>query len=160
MNRLIYILSLFFFLLVISCSDSSQKKSSGPKSKRELYRSALTPQDSSLSRKLVITFMDFVQKGKYADAVMMLNKLDEKEPYSAPELLDNDEIEEIMKILKQFPILSYSIVSITYDSAVNNPIRCMVLVNVPKSAEPIRITWVFNPINYEGEWKLCFPKND
>lgn len=159
MNRLIYILSLFFLLLVVSCSDSSQKKSSAPKSKRELYRSALTPQDSTLSRKLVITFMDFVQKGKYADAVMMLHKLDEKEPYSTPILLDNDEIEQTMSLLKKFPVQSYVIESIIYDSAVNNPTRCKVLVKTGNSDVPVHFTWIFNPINYLGEWKLCFPMN-
>ena len=159
MNRYTFILSLIILLLAVSCTDTPKKNISGPKSKRELYRGALTTQDSLLSRKIVATFMDFVQKGKYADAVMMLHKLDEKEPYSTPILLDNDEIEQTMSLLKKFPVQSYVIESIIYDSAVNNPTRCKVLVKTGNSDVPVHFTWIFNPINYLGEWKLCFPMN-
>lgn len=109
-----------------------------------------------MSRKLVVTFMDLVQEGKHADAVMMLHKLDKANPYSTPELLDNQEIESVMKMLKQFQVQSYTIQSITYDSAVNNPTNCSVWVLTPANKEPLRTTWVLNPINYLGEWKLCF----
>jgi len=159
MNKVLYFIITFILFIFVSCEDAPKNSKPRTMTKRELYRSALTQQDSILSKKIVATFMGFVQDGKYADAVMMLHKLDEKEPYSTPVLLDNDEIEQTMNLLKKFPVQSYVIESIIYDSAVNNPTRCRVLVKTDNGDTPVNFTWIFNPINYLGEWKLCFPMN-
>ena len=156
MNKLLYFIVVFILFFLVSCSESSKNSKPITKTKRELYRSALTRQDSILSRKVVATFLTYVQNEKYADAVMMLHKLNSDDPYATPELLDNNEIEKTMMMLKQFKIQSYAIASIVYESAVNNPTRCTVFVKNGDD-NPIRTTIELNPINYLGEWKLCFP---
>lgn len=156
MNKVTYFIGVLMLFFVVSCSDSAKKNDAGSMTKRELYRAALTQQDSLTAQKTVTDFMEFVQNEKYADAVMMLHKLDEKEPYSAPELLDNEEIAKVTEMLKQFPVESYQIQSMEFESAVNNTILCRVNTSVSDSKPSLTVTWAFNPINYLGEWKLCF----
>ena len=86
MKKFSYFIVLFILLFFVSCGESPKTGKPRTMTKRELYRSALTSQDSILSRKVVATFLTHVQNEKYADAVMMLHKLNADNPYKTPEL--------------------------------------------------------------------------
>lgn len=124
--------------------------------KEVLYRQALTTEDSLSVKMLVVSFMDAVKQGKYADAVSNLYVLNAENPYKKPELLDNIKLEETIEMMKKINPKSYEIKSMEFVTAVNNPIKCKILTVLPANNSEVELTWVLNPVNYMGKWLLCF----
>jgi hypothetical protein len=120
------------------------------------YRKGLTPSDSASAKALVVSFMELVQKEKHADAVATLYALNAKDPYLAPELLDNEAMEDVLDMMKKVKVQSYRIKSMEFVSAVNNPTKCEITAELSGNKVPVKLTWVLNPINYMGRWLLCF----
>lgn len=121
-----------------------------------VYRNGLTLNDSIAAKALVVNFMDAVQSGRYADAIANLYSLNKENPYKKPELLDNTELQNTMDMMQKFIVKSYRIQSVEFISAVNNPAKCEIDVQLAASTATIKLTWVLNPVNYMGKWLLCF----
>jgi hypothetical protein len=88
--------------------------------------------------------------------VATLYALNAKDPYLAPELLDNEAMEDVLAMMKKVKVQSYRIKSMEFVSAVNNPTKCEITAELSGNKVPVKLTWVLNPINYMGRWLLCF----
>lgn len=157
MYRKLYVLFTIISLFFTSCLHSVKTEPTSTSVDKEvLYREALTAEDSLSAKVLVMSFMDAVQQGKYADAVSNLYLLNPENPYKKPELLNNDEMEDIIEMMKKINLKSYEIKSIEFVTAVNNPVKCEIRSVLPGFNEEVQLVWVLNPINYMGKWLLCF----
>lgn len=156
MKKIIFFLTVSLLLFfIVSCNSRKQEKETY-KDKTELYRSALTKGDSVMIIQTVRNFMDNLVMGNTADALIALYKLDSKKPYKEPYLLNNEELEEVAGVFRNVKVYSYKIDSISYVSAVNNYVKCSVQINKPsETVNPVYVNWIFNPVNYLGEWRLC-----
>lgn len=157
MNKYLSLLFIIAVVVFTSCGYSSKKSEVNLATDLELvYRNGLTHNDSVAARALVENFMNAVQTGKYADAIANLYALNKENPYKKPELLDNAELQNMMDMMQKFNVQSYRIQSMEFVSAVNNPAKCAIDVQMAGSNETIKLIWVLNPINYMGKWLLCF----
>lgn len=116
----------------------------------------LAKQDTLQVMSLVAEFMNALKDKRYADAVVMLHKIDPKSPYSEPELLDNEEIEKTMAELKLFPIRKYEILEYKFRIAYDNEVKCSVEIE-PTSLEQesMKLNFRLTPVRYFGNWMLC-----
>lgn len=103
--------------------------------------------------------MAAVKEKRYADAAAMLHETKADDPFAQPELLDNDQLQDALQRLKIFPIYDFSISGYTFKEALDNEVRCEVVLFPKTEADDTRpntATWYFKPVRYLGEWKLCF----
>ena len=157
MNRFFSLLLITVMVILTSCEHSFKKNEVNVATDLEaVYRNGLTHTDSIAARALVENFMNAVQNGKYADAIANLYALNKENPYKKPELLDNAELQNMMDMMQKFNVQFYRIQSMEFVSAVNNPAKCAIDVQMAGGNETIKLTWVLNPINYMGKWLLCF----
>lgn len=94
-----------------------------------------------------------------ADAAIMLHETKADDPFAQPELLDNTQLKSVLHRLKAFPIYDYSITDYIFKEALDNEVRCKVILfpkNDEKDTRPNTTTWYFKPVRFLGEWKLCF----
>lgn len=113
----------------------------------------MTPEDTVMVTNLVTKFMDALKDKRYADAVVMLYKINPQSPYAEPELLGNDEIEQVMTDLKRFPIREYQIKDYKFNICYDNLVRCTI-----DTESTSQLTFALNPVRYLGEWRLCLKK--
>jgi hypothetical protein len=157
MYRKLYVLFVVVSLFFTACMHSTKSESTNTAVDKEvLYRQALTAEDSLSAKVLVISFMDAVKQGNYADAATKLYVLNAENPYKKPELLDNEGLEETIELMKKINLKSYEIKSMEFVTAVNNPAKCEILTILPENNKEVKLTWVLNPVNYMGKWLLCF----
>ena len=153
--RIIYILFVVTFFFLLSCSQKQQTKAGAPNVKM-----ALASHDTLQVTNLVIQFMDALQDKRYADAVVMLHKVDPESPYSEPELLDNDELEKTIYHLKRFPIRSYKIKEIDFKIAYDNEVKCIIETEpFVVGQQSMSLNFSLKPVRYLGHWSLCLYEN-
>jgi hypothetical protein len=117
---------------------------------------ALTSQDTLQVANLVVQFMDALKEQRYADAVVMLHKVDIESPYSEPELLDNNEIEKTMDRLKLFPIRSYQIKEFNFKISYDNEVKCVIEIeSTSVDSKSLMLNFSLKPVRYLGHWSLC-----
>lgn len=116
----------------------------------------LTKHDTLQVMSLVTDFMNALKDKRYADAVVMLHKVDPASPYSKPELLDNEEVEKTMAELKHFPIRNYEIKEYMFRIAYDNDVKCIVEIEPASSGEKSQtLKFGLKPVRYFGNWFLC-----
>lgn len=140
-----------FLMLCIALSVLSscrnEKKESGtnvPETDNSMY---LTRADTVAATQLVETYMSHVLKKEYADAAGMLYNVKKG---SELRLLSNEELQKVMTSLRCIPVSGYRIEHLMFKEALNNEIKCSVQMSEDRVTK-----WVFKPIRYLGEWKLC-----
>lgn len=116
------------------------------------HKMHLTSEDTILVTSIVNQFMDLYTEGKYTDAAAMLYS--QKIQKSEPQLLDNDELQSTISMLKNNPIKSYTLNSITFNNAENNEVKCKIVTK-----NDISMNFTFKPIRYLGGWRLCLKQN-
>ena len=148
------ILIVFSLLCLMSCEQKLKQQI--PLAENEMV---LTKQDTLQVMSLVSEFMNALKDKRYADAVVMLHKINPKSPYSKPELLDNEEIEKTMTELKRFPIRNYEIQEYKFRIAHDNEVKCSVEIE-PSSLEQesMKLNFRITPVRYFGNWMLCLKK--
>lgn len=105
---------------------------------------------------LVNDFMYALKEKRYADAVVMLYKVDPASPYSEPQLLDNEEIDKTMEELKNFPIRNFEIKEYTFKIAYDNEVKCIVEIDRASTSEKTQtLNFRLKPVRYLGNWFLC-----
>ena len=97
-----------------------------------------------------------VTNKQYEQAVSMLYKLDPEDAWNEPLQLSNEEMSNVVCMLKQIPVLSYRINNIKFKTALMNEVKCTIVMReadgtVPEAANK----WYFKPVNYLGGWRLC-----
>ena len=145
------ILIVFSFLCLMSCEQKPKQQT--PLADDEM---ALSKQDTLQVMNLVTDFMNALKDKRYADAVVMLHKVNPTSPYSQPELLDNKEIEKTMAELKHFPIRNYEIKEYTFKIAYDNEVKCVIETEPASSDEKSQtLKFRLKPVRYFGNWSLC-----
>lgn len=153
--RIIYILFVVTTFFLASCSQKQKSKEGVPNVKM-----ALASHDTLQVTNLVIQFMDALQNKRYADAVVMLHKVDAESPYSEPELLDNNELEKTIDHLKRFPIRAYHIKEINFKIAYDNEVKCIIETEPSVvGQQSMNLNFSLKPVRYLGHWSLCLYEN-
>ena len=107
----------------------------------------LTTKDTTAVKTLVTMFMDLTKRNSLDSAVALLRTpIPEQEPQS----LDINKYQEVVKTLRQFPVIDYEIEHVIFKKAEDNEVKCRVRI-----ANGTYTNWYFKPVRYIGRWSLC-----
>lgn len=158
MKPAVYIVALFFlFLICISCQSTSKHQDS-PEPIEDPYKNfadGLVKEDTVAVTELVTKFMQLAQQEQYAEAAAMLYKLSPEDQWDEPQLLDNNEMNQVKTMLKQISFTQFYISNLKFESALKNEVKCSITLKETGSTAPIQTNICFNPVNYLGGWRLC-----
>ena len=145
------ILIVFSLVCLMSCEQKHNQQQT------VVHKGMLLQQRDTLQVTTLVTdFMNALKDKRYADAVVMLYKVDPTSPYSEPQLLDNEEIDKIMAELKHFPIRNYEIKDYTFKIAYDNEVKCIVETEpASTSGNSQKLNYRLKPVRYLGSWFLC-----
>lgn len=154
-TRLSLVIALIVVLAVgIFGSCNSKKEQQGPQPTE--FEMGLTNQDSIAVRGLLDQFFSFVKAKDYAGATQMLYRTSLDDPKAEPQPLDNDEIRQVMQMLKSVPMEGYRIEYMKFNEANNNEVLCYVIIKKGNGKDMPDITtkMFFKPMSYLGQWSL------
>lgn len=158
MKHLIFVFVLAALFNLLSCQSVDKKQAVVDLSEEQFndFVSGLVREDTLAVENLVDKFMTCVQNKQYGQAVSMLYKLDPEDAWNEPLQLSNEEMSNVVCMLKQIPVLSYRINNIKFKTALMNEVKCTIVMReadgtVPEAANK----WYFKPVNYLGGWRLC-----
>ena len=158
MKHLIFVFVLAALFNLLSCQSVDKKQAVVDLSEEQFndFVSGLVREDTLAVENLVDKFMTCVQNKRYEQAVSMLYKLDPEDAWNEPLQLSNEEMSNVVCMLKQIPVLSYRINNIKFKTALMNEVKCTIVMReadgtVPEAANK----WYFKPVNYLGGWRLC-----
>lgn len=156
--KLIAMKSIYYsliFALALSIATSCGSKQSDQQNSDSETQIGLPPmhvdgEDSLAIRNLVDKFMSLAIAGDYTGAFDMVYTNDPNDSNVEPTPLEGADFDAAVANLKTFPITSYEIKNIIFDSDANNEVRCSVVIN-----NDFNTGWYFKPVRYCGEWYLC-----
>lgn len=158
MKHLIFVFVLAALFNLLSCQSVDKKQAVVDLSEEQFndFVSGLVREDTLAVENLVDKFMTCVQNKQYEQVVSMLYKLDPEDAWNEPLQLSNEEMSNVVCMLKQIPVLSYRINNIKFKTALMNEVKCTIVMReadgtVPEAANK----WYFKPVNYLGGWRLC-----
>ena len=138
MKHLIFVFVLATLFNLLSCQSVDKKQAVVDLSEEQFndFVSGLVREDTLAVENLVDKFMTCVQNKQYQ--------------------LSNEEMSNVVCMLKQIPVLSYRINNIKFKTALMNEVKCTIVMReadgtVPEAANK----WYFKPVNYLGGWRLC-----
>ena len=96
-------------------------------------------------------------RGLYGDT-----KKPDEIPSKEPQPLSNNEIEQVVNMLKAVPMVDYKIEYIKFNDSYNNEVLCYVVIKKSDSKDMPDITtkMFFKPMNYLGQWCLGFMNSE
>lgn len=111
MKHLIFVFVLAALFNLLSCQSVDKKQAVVDLSEEQFndFVSGLVREDTLAVENLVDKFMTCVQNKQYEQAVSMLYKLDPEDAWNEPLQLSNEEMSNVVCMLKQIPVLSYRI---------------------------------------------------
>lgn len=141
-------------LVAISCGRKGSKEQT---STLTAYEQAVSKDDSVEVKRLVDTFFSYAKDGNLGEAAAMLYRVNPDDPYSDPELLDNEEMKTVRNLLGTLSLYGHKIDYIKFHDAHENEVKCTIYLTDPAEREPA-LTSVFylKPIDHLGQWYLCF----
>lgn len=172
-TRLSLLLAVLVMLLTVSViSCNSKKEQKGPQPTE--FELSITNQDSIAVRGLIDQFFSFVKAKDYAAATQMLYRIPPAGGPSGdtrksddvnskePQPLGNNEIEQVVNMLKAVPMVDYKIEYIKFNESYNNEVLCYVVIKKSDSKDMPDITtkMFFKPMNYLGQWCLGLMNSD
>ncbi|MBO5698784.1 MAG: hypothetical protein J6R79_02110 [Bacteroidaceae bacterium] len=145
---LIPVLSVLSFA---ACNDA--KKNGG--SYIPEFTETMTAKDTADICKLVETYFTFVINGEYEEAVGMLYRPSSENIEYQPELLNNEQIDQMLVSLKAIPVVGYNIEYIKINQSYDNEVMVNVVMIKGQNGMPdVTSKLYFKPINYLGTWFL------
>lgn len=157
MKKLSYLLILCITVLFASCSSCSHKDQANvdPLDIPTEFEENLTEVDTSQVKELIDTYMNRIQKGEYYKAAEMVYRQEEKHSQLVPRLLNNDEIERLVKVYKLFPVEDYKIDYMRFREAGLNEVCVSVIMQKGVNGKPDATSKMFfNPIHFHNAWRL------
>ena len=143
-------------LLVTACRKTVDKQSG-----QTLFESTLTAGDSAQVLQLAETFFSFLQAEDYTNAAVMLYKVDLNDVHAEPQVLDNEELQEVTNALSLFPCYGYRVDYIKFRERFLNEMRCTAYISNPQDGTaPATVAFCFKPVEYLGGWVLCMMNAD
>lgn len=105
-------------------------------------------------------FFTFVKEKNFSEAAGMLYRNDQTENHN-PELLNNEEMADVRKMLESVPMVDYRIEYIKFDEDFKNEVLCHVIMKKAEGDMPEMSTKMFfKPVNYMGNWLLCLTNTE
>ena len=151
--------SVFFLALVVlmsisSCSSCSRKEApQGPPA--TAFEQGMTAKDTAAVKAIVDKFFTYAKEKNFSEAAGMLYRNDADEQHQ-PEQLNNEEMAEVICMLKSVPMEDYRIEYIKFNEDYANEVLCQVIIKKAEGDMPEMATKMFfKPINYMGNWLLC-----
>ena len=145
-------------ILIVSCGQGGKKEErDDPSTVKQTM--ALSKKDTIKVLELTNQFMTAVKEQRYADAAIMLHETKADDPFAQPELLDNTQLKSVLHRLKAFPIYDYSITDYIFKEALDNEVRCKVILfpkNDEKDTRPNTTTWYFKPVRFRRGVEALF----
>ena len=121
------------------------------------FEKSMTAEDTATVIKLVNTFFEYAESGKYADAAGMLYAANDSDNYAEPELLDNEQMEVVRRTLRSLPIKSHKIDYIKFNRTFSNEVKVTAIIEEAHDGMPeIKTVYYFKPFDYLGGWRLCY----
>lgn len=143
------------FIAIIIAMFTGCKSEKKQDNKTE-FETSMTVRDTLAVKELVDQFFDLVEQGQLADAAGMVYKTDPHEPYKAPVLLDNEDLQQVMGLLKSIPISSHRIDYIKFNESYANEVKCTAIIEPATDGNPeISTVFYFKPVDVMGNWLLC-----
>ena len=157
----LFLLLILAFFMVSTVSLTSCKKEK-PKTEFTEFEQGLTNQDSIAVRNLVDQFFTLTKNGDYAGAAGMLYRTELHNKKSEPQLLNNEEIQEVEKLLKSVPMIDYKIEYIKFNQSYKNEVLCDVIIKKAdgKGMPEIKTKMFFKPMRYLGQWCLALMNSE
>ncbi len=150
-NKIFISFSLLFLLVFAlgSCKDKPKVEN------KTAFEMSLTNQDSVEVRMLIDQFFQYVEHGQASAAASMLVKLSPKDPYADPRPLNNDEMKEVLNLVKSLPIKSHEIDYIKFSESFENEVKVTALIHPAQDGLPeVKTVFYFKPVDYLNKWKL------
>jgi hypothetical protein len=145
---------IFLFVLIGICFVSC-KNDNKTINKEVLFSETLTGNDTVAVEKLVQLYFSHLMDGNHYDAASILYRPNPENIEYKPELLDNEQIEQVVKSMKAIPVVGYNIEYIKFNQSYNNEVMVRVIMFEGKDGLPDVCSKVFfKPINYLGTWFL------
>ncbi len=158
MKQLIFVFVLAALFNLLSCQSADKKQAVVDLSEEQSndFVSGLVQEDTLAVKELVDRFMTCVQNKQYEQAVVMLYRLDPEDAWNEPLQLSNEEMNNVVCMLRQIPVLSYRINNIKFETALMNEVKCTIVMREADGTTPEAVNnWYFKPVNYLGGWRLC-----
>ena len=138
-------------LMLTSCHQKAEQKDN-----RTQFEQYLTNTDSIQVVELINTFFKYAEEENYAEAAAMLYKVDPQHVSNAPELLDNEEMAEIVTLLRTLKIYDHRIDYIKFNEYYLNEAKCTAILFPAQNGLPeASTTFYFKPVDYIDSWVLC-----
>lgn len=138
-------------LMLFSCGPKSSQKST-----ETTFEEYLTDKDSATVIQLVNDFFFYAEQGNYAEAAAMLYKVQADSVEMMPEPLNNEEMKEIVDMLKMLGIQGHRIDYIKFKEYYLNEVKCTAILQEASDGMPeATTTFYFKPIDYIDSWVLC-----
>lgn len=133
-----------------SCNHSKSDSSTGL-----TYAETITSKDSVEISNLIHQYFEHQIQGNHYDAAAMLYRHNSENPNYTPELLDNDQIEQIVNSMKFVPVVSYSIEYMKFVNSLHNEVMTKIVMHKGENGLPdVTSKVVFKPIRHLGQWYL------
>lgn len=85
----------------------------------------------------------------------MLYRINPDDPKGQPILLDNEELTNVITLLRAFPAIDFSIEYLKFSEAYENEAMCRVTIAKGENGMPdITTKMFFRPMYYLGKWSL------
>lgn len=156
MSRKFPFVALLFFLCVCFTIGCKDKAPQAKDSNLTDYELAMTNQDTAAVTSLVDQFFQYVESGDVASAAGMLYSINRQNPLEEPELLDNEELQDVMKSFSSFPIIDHHIDYIKFNEVYLNEVKVSAVIEHAHDGMPeIATVCFFRPYDFQGDWRLC-----
>lgn len=149
-------LLVFMSLLLVNCKGTKEENNGMTD-----FEAAMTNEDSLAVVDLIDQFFVALENGEVNSAVAMLYKVDPRDMNGTPEVLDNEEMENLRTLFASIPVYEHKIDYIKFYNRILNEVKCTAILqpahdNVPSAT----MSYYFKPINSMGTWVLCLMNSD
>lgn len=156
MKRYTYVtlLSVMFLggMLAMFSGCRKEKSDNGQTS----FEATLNNEDSVAVVNLIDKFFGELENGDVYSAVAMLYKINLDDPYDAPLLLDNDEMETLVAQFKALPVYDHKIDYIKFNKSYLNEAKCTAVIQPAQDGQAAAtMIYYLKPVSYLGGWVLC-----
>lgn len=157
MKKLSYLLIICIAVLFASCSSCSHKEQNvDPLDVPTEFENHLTDADTAKVKEIIAIYMKHIQNGEFYDAAGSLFRLEDNgRSQRVPRLLNNEEIERMVKVYKLFPVVDYKIDYMRFRENNLNEVCVSVIMQKGQNGQPDAVSKMFfNPIYHANQWCL------
>lgn len=151
-------MALIISLLSCNSCGKSEERDNGPKPTD--FENAISNKDTLAVETLIDEFFTYAKDKEFSKAAAMLY-CNMEDPNGEPQPLDNEQMEDVCRMLNSIPMVDYKIEYIKFNEFNSNEVMCYVIIMKGDGDMPdVTTKMFFKPINYLGNWLLCLTNSD